>query len=73
MKFMILLFFPKLGKLLKFTGMDAEAGEFFIKLVRDSVEQRKESGVRYNDFIDQGLDAFKGESTYDQPRVETMT
>lgn len=62
MKFMIQLFMPKIAKLLGLTFMDVDAGTFFLDLVKKSVEEREKSGARYNDFIDQCLDVFKGRS-----------
>ena len=62
LKFMVFLFVPKLAKILGFAAMDLEGGNFFIDLVKKSVEEREKSGKRYNDFIDQVLDVFKGAS-----------
>lgn len=58
------MFAPKIAKLFRLTVMDSDAGDFFIDLVARSVDERQKSGTRYNDFIDQVLDVFKGASEY---------
>ena len=60
--FFVIVFLPRLALFLGVNVMDSEAGQFFIDLVKKSVEEREKSGKRYNDFIDQVLDVFKSAS-----------
>ena len=60
LKFLVQVFFPKIANFFRLSLLDEEAGTFFLDLVKKSVEEREKSGTRYNDFIDQVLDVFKG-------------
>uniref|UniRef100_T1I4Z9 Uncharacterized protein n=1 Tax=Rhodnius prolixus TaxID=13249 RepID=T1I4Z9_RHOPR len=43
--------FPKLAKILKLNLIDPEISEFFCTLTKETLNQRKESGITRNDFL----------------------
>lgn len=59
------MLFPKLGKLLQFSFFDQTALEFIAKLVRQSLELRKqEPSMKKNDLIDVLIQAMKDYEVY---------
>eukprot|EP00092_Neocalanus_flemingeri_P034389 GFUD01037398.1.p1 GENE.GFUD01037398.1~~GFUD01037398.1.p1 ORF type:complete len:515 (+),score=153.07 GFUD01037398.1:55-1599(+) len=58
-KFFVLIVSPKLAKLLGITMMPSGTVEFFAKIIKQTVEQRRETGKRRNDIIDLLLDEIK--------------
>lgn len=55
-KFMFLFVFPKLARAVGITAFPSGTVEFFAKILRQTVEQRRQSGTRRNDIIDLLLD-----------------
>jgi len=55
-KFMFLFVFPKLGRSLGLSALPSGTVEFFAKILRQTVAQRRQSGTRRNDIIDLLLD-----------------
>ncbi|KAK9501869.1 hypothetical protein O3M35_012514 [Rhynocoris fuscipes] len=49
--FAILNCLPKLGKLLGLSLNDSDVGEYFCKIIRDTINYRKKNGVVRNDFL----------------------
>ena len=63
--------FPKLVRWLDLPiFFDPSSGEFFAELVRTSMKERKEEGIRRNDLIDLIIDAIEKESKPDQANGE---
>jgi len=58
-KFMILIISPKLAKILGLSIMPTGTVEFFTKIIKKTVEQRRDTGKRRNDIIDFLLDEIK--------------
>merc|ERR1719186_1376687 len=58
-KFMILIMSPKLAKILGLSIMPTGTVEFFAKIIKQAVEQRRDTGQRRNDIIDFLLDEIK--------------
>ncbi|KAK9501873.1 hypothetical protein O3M35_012515 [Rhynocoris fuscipes] len=50
-KFLILEMFPKLAEMLKLTLTRRDVGEYFCKIIRDTIDYRKKNGVVRNDFL----------------------
>jgi len=70
-KFIFLFIFPKLARTLGVSILPSGTSEFFTKILRQTVEQRRKSGVRRNDIIDLLLDELnKEESMIDDIDLE---
>ena len=64
LKMVVTMFMPWLAKLLRLNIKDTEASNFFMSIVKKSMEERRKSGgggegVRRNDFIDQVFDVLE--------------
>ena len=46
------MFAPRLFKYLDLPYFDQDVAEFFVKMISQSIEERKKNGIRRNDFID---------------------
>lgn len=54
-----MVFFPKIADFFQMPFLPEEPAEFIVKVIRESLANRKETKVRRNDFIDLILDALK--------------
>jgi cytochrome P450 family 6 len=57
--------FQKQAMLLGIRWNDVDVTEFFINVVRETIDHRKVSGVRRNDFMQLLIDRMKGENNDD--------
>lgn len=57
--------FQKQAKLLGIRWNDVDVTEFFINVVRETIDHRKKSGVRRNDFMQLLIDRMKDENNED--------
>jgi len=69
-KFLILLIFPRLGKLLNIGFMPLSAVKFFADILRKTYHHRLETGERRNDIIDLIVDEIK--ASKDKTKREDM-
>merc|ERR1712215_485517 len=60
-KFLFQFVFPKLARALGISFLPSGTSDFFTKILRQTVEQRRKSGVRRNDIIDLLLDELDKE------------
>jgi len=60
-KFLFQFIFPKLARALGISFLPSGTSDFFTKILRQTVDQRRKSGVRRNDIIDLLLDELDKE------------
>ena len=61
-KMMTVAIAPKLAKLLNFEIMPSDCVAYFEKIIKDTYQQRLESGTRRNDIIDMMIDEIKNKN-----------
>lgn len=71
-KFIFLFVFPKLARSLGVNAFPTGTVEFFVKILRQTVAHRRESGRRRNDFIDLLLDETNKDSKESKSDLELV-
>ena len=61
LKFIILMMSPKLAKLLGIYFLEKDVSSFFMKIVRQTIKHRRETGAKRNDMIDIFIDELDKE------------
>lgn len=60
-RMVIVFFLPKIANLFKMTFVDEDAVDFFVNVIKQTMEHRKTTKVKRNDFVDLTLDALRNE------------
>ena len=71
-KMLLLFFAPKLAKIFNFEFIPNDTVNFFIRIIKNQIEERKKSGVKRNDFIDVMTQGFGGSSATETPGDENQ-
>lgn len=72
LKFMIMLAVPKLANALGLEAMDLEPQKYFLKVVKEVMKRRRESGERHDDFLQLMMDTQAGLLKSEENSKETL-
>ncbi|ODM89459.1 Cytochrome P450 6k1, partial [Orchesella cincta] len=72
LKFLVLLIAPKVANQLGFQAFDTEPQKYFMRVIKDVMKRRRETGERRDDFLQLMMDAQKGLLKGEENSKETL-